>query len=197
MLIALAIFAIIVLAIIVVADSRPDMFHVQRSREIAAQPERISALIQDFHAWTRWSPYEKKDPNLKRAYSGSATGVGSIYAWEGNRNVGSGRMEILAAAAQKTTIKLDFFKPFKASNTAEFTLEPSANGTRVTWAMFGETKFFCKVMSLFMNMDKMCGRDFEAGLAAMEGAATGPDGAAEGPVQSQVPPAVAEATNVG
>src|SRR3954467_6444452 len=173
MLIGITIVAVIVVAVLAIAASKPDHFCVERSREIAASPERIFALIQDFREWTRWSPYEKKDPNLKRAYSGPNSGVGAVYAWDGNKDVGSGRMEILEAKPAKTDIKLEFFRPFKATSTAEFTLTPSAHGTRVTWAMFGQAKFLCKVISVFVNTDKMCGRDFEAGLATMQAVVEG------------------------
>jgi uncharacterized protein YndB with AHSA1/START domain len=144
-------------------------FRVERSLDIAAPAEKIYPLIADFRAWTQWSPYENRDPNLQRSYGGVASGVGATYGWEGNKNVGSGRMQILQAAPpSRLVIDLQFLKPFKAHNQAEFTLQPHGNTTRVTWAMTGPSNLMMRVMGLFMNMDKMIGRDFEAGLAKLK-----------------------------
>jgi uncharacterized protein YndB with AHSA1/START domain len=173
MLITLAIVAIAIIAVLVIAATKPDDFVVQRSRQIAAPAERIYTLIQDFRLWQRWSPYEKKDPNMKREYSGAPSGSGAAYAWDGNKEIGAGRMEIVEVTApNKVGIRLEFFKPFKATNSAEFTIQPAGNVTTVTWAMRGKMSFVCKIMSIFVNIDKMCANDFEAGLAALESAAT-------------------------
>ncbi|MGH8429221.1 MAG: SRPBCC family protein, partial [Solimonas sp.] len=105
------------------AATRPDSFRIERSAAIQAPPEKIYPHIDDFHRWTAWSPWEKIDPALKRSYSGAPAGKGAAYAWEGNKNVGSGRMEITESSApSRIVIKLDFMKPFEAHNTAEFTL---------------------------------------------------------------------------
>jgi uncharacterized protein YndB with AHSA1/START domain len=133
---------------------------------VKAPPERIFPLINDFHQWGTWSPYETKDPAMKRTYSGADSGKGAVYAWDGNKNVGSGRMEILEASPpSKIVIKLDFFAPFEAHNTAEFTMLPQGDATSLTWVMHGPLVFMAKVMHVFINMDKMIGKDFEAGLA--------------------------------
>lgn len=168
-------FKIIILALIVivaivlgVAATRPDSFRVQRSLVIKAPPEKIAPLIADFHAWSSWSPYEKRDPAMQRRFGGADSGTGATYAWDGNSQVGAGSMEILDASADKVRIKLDFLKPFEAHNTAEFTLQPQADGTVVTWAMYGPAPYFHKLMGLFMNMDKMIGTDFETGLASLK-----------------------------
>ena len=122
-------------------------------------------MIADFNAWSAWSPYEKRDPAMKRRFSGKPSGVGAIYEWDGNRNVGQGRMEILESTPpSKVRIDLQFMKPFKAHNVAEFTLDPHGQNTTVTWAMYGPMTFMSRVMGLFINMDKMIGKDFEAGL---------------------------------
>lgn len=142
-----------------------------RGIRINAPPEKVAPLITDFRKWVAWSPWEKKDPDLKRTYSGNANGVGAVYAWDGNKNVGSGRMEILESAPAKIRIKLDFFAPFKASNMAEFSFTPQNGATDVDWVMTGENLFIGKVMSIFIDMDKMIGNDFEAGLAGMKAAA--------------------------
>ena len=170
-----ALFGLLVVAVVVllvIAATRPDAFRIQRSASMKAPPEKIFPHINDFHSWTAWSPWEKLDPNLKRTYSGPDNGKGAVYEWEGIKKVGQGRMEITdASTPSKITIKLDFIKPFEAHNTAEFTLEPEGDSTNVTWAMLGKKPFMFKVMTIFMNMDKMVGKDFEAGLANLKGIA--------------------------
>ena len=167
-LLALAVIA----AVLIFAATKPDTFRVQRTASIKAPPEKIFALLNDYHNWPSWSPYEKMDPAMKRSYSGSASGKGSVYEWEGNSNIGKGRMEILdSTPPSKLTIKLDFFKPFEAHNTAEFLLEPKGDHTDVTWAMFGPLPYTGKVMHTFFNMDKMVGGQFAEGLANLKAAA--------------------------
>ena len=159
----LLIIAVVIL--LVIASQKPDTFRVQRSLVIKAPPEKLHAQIADLNAWRAWSPYEKKDPNMKRTLSGAPSGKGAVYEWDGDKNVGAGRMEVTESTSPtKVVIKLDFFKPFEAHNTAEFTLTPQADGTNVTWAMFGPAPLINKVMSTFFNLDKMIGDDFAAGL---------------------------------
>jgi len=156
-------------AILGYAMTMPDNFRVQRTTSIKAPPEKIFPLINDFHRWGSWSPWEKMDPEMKRTYSGAASGKGAAYAWQGNSKVGEGRMEIAdTSPPSKVTIKLDFMKPFEAHNTAEFTLEPKGDSTNVTWAMYGPSEFITKVMGVFVSMDKMIGKDFETGLANLK-----------------------------
>lgn len=163
---------VIVAAILVLAATKPSTLRVQRSARITAPPEKIFPLVNDFHNWTHWSPWEKRDPALKRTYSGPSHGVGTAYAWEGNRQVGAGRMEITESVpASRIALKLDFLKPFKAHNTTEFLFQPDGAGTNVTWSMSGPAPFMSKVMQVFMSMDKMIGKDFEAGLANMKAVA--------------------------
>ena len=163
------ILAIAIAAVLVLAATKPNTLRVQRSVGINAPPERIFPLISDFHQWLTWSPYEQKDPAMKRTYSGAERGKGAAYAWDGNKNVGSGRMEILdASAPSKIVIKLDFFKPFEGHNTAEFTMLPQGDGTHVTWVMHGPANFMSRLIQVFMNLDNMIGRDFEAGLANLK-----------------------------
>jgi hypothetical protein len=160
---------VLVGAVLAFAATQPDRFSVQRSASIKAPPDRIYPLIADFGRWNAWSPYEKKDPAMKRSFSGAASGKGAVYAWEGNGEVGQGRMEIAdAAAPSRVTLKLDFVKPFEAHNTVDFLLEPKGDATQVTWAMQGPMPFISKVMCLFMDMDRMVGADFEAGLANLK-----------------------------
>ncbi len=168
LIIGLAVVVIIV-AVLGVAAMRPNDFRYQRSTSIAAPPERIAPHINDFHAWQAWSPYEGRDPAMTRSFGGQPAGKGATYAWAGNNKVGTGSMEILdAATPNRVLVQLDFERPFKANNTAEFLLTPRGNTTDVTWAMYGATPFVSKVMGLFMNMDRMVGRDFEVGLANLK-----------------------------
>ena len=163
------VLAIAIAVVLILAATKPDQFAVQRSTAVKAPPEKIFALINDFHQWGSWSPYEHKDPAMKRTFSGAARGNGAVYAWEGDKNVGSGRMEILEAAApSKIVIKLDFYSPFEAHNTAEFTMLPQGDETRVTWRMHGPAPFMARIMHVFINIDKMVGKDFEFGLANLK-----------------------------
>jgi uncharacterized protein YndB with AHSA1/START domain len=163
------ILAIAIAAILVLAATKPNTLRVQRAIGINAPAEKIFPLISDFHQWRSWSPYETKDPAMKRTYSGTDSGKGAAYAWDGDKNVGSGRMEILETSApQKIVIKLDFFTPFEGHNTAEFTMLPQGNGTHVTWVMYGPANFMSRLIQVFMNLDNMIGKDFEAGLANLK-----------------------------
>ncbi len=173
MLYALAAVLIAISGLLAYAATRPDHFRLERSTVIAAPPETIRPLIADFRAWRDWSPWEGKDPSMKRTLSGAEAGVGAVYGWEGNGQVGTGRMEIVEDAPRRVAIKLDFLKPFEAHNLAEFTLAPEAAGTRVTWAMSGPQPFVAKLMSLVFSMERMVGPDFEAGLANLKRRAEG------------------------
>lgn len=151
------------------AATQPDSFRIERKITIDAPPARIFPLINDYRGWALWSPWEKKDAAMKRTHSGADTGVGAVYEWSGNSEVGSGRMEIIQSVPDsRIAIDLHFMTPFEARNTTEFMLEPKDGGTVVTWAMFGPSPFISKLMGLFMSMDTMVGGDFEAGLAALK-----------------------------
>jgi uncharacterized protein YndB with AHSA1/START domain len=163
------VLAVIIAAILILAATKPDTFRIERTAVMNAPAEKIFPLIADFHQWLNWSPWEGRDPALKRTYSGAERGNGAVYAWEGNKNVGSGRMEILEATTpSKIVIKLDFLKPFEAHNTAEFTMLPQDAATRVVWVMQGPAPFMSKLMQVFMSFDNMIGKDFEAGLAKLK-----------------------------
>jgi len=160
---------LLIAGVLLFAATRPDTFRVQRSTNIKAPPAKIFSYINEFDRWAAWSPYEKLDPAMKRTRSGPAAGQGAIYEWEGNDKVGKGRMEIAEASPpSKVAIKLDFIKPFEAHNVAEFTLQPKDDGTHVTWVMYGPAPYVSKLMGLFFNMDRMIGKDFEAGLANLK-----------------------------
>jgi uncharacterized protein YndB with AHSA1/START domain len=163
---------VLIAALLAFAATRPSKFRVLRQASIKAPPEKIFPLIADFHNWTSWSPWEKKDPALKRTFSGAASGKGAIYAWEGNRDVGTGRMEITdASSPSRITIQLDFIKPFEGHNVTDFTLQPEGGATTVTWDMHGPLAYMARVFGIFVNMDKMIGNDFEAGLANLKAVA--------------------------
>jgi uncharacterized protein YndB with AHSA1/START domain len=164
--ILIGILLVIVLVVLVVAATRPGGFRVERTTKVQAPPERLFALLNDFHQWSSWSPWEKLDPAMARSHGGAASGKGAIYEWKGNRKVGQGRMEITESVpTSKITIQLDFLEPFQAHNIAEFTLQAQGETTSLTWAMICHRNFMMKVMSIFMDMDRMIGKDFETGLA--------------------------------
>jgi hypothetical protein len=163
------VLAIALAIVLIVAASKPAIFSVQRATTVKAAPEKIFPLINDFRQWGTWSPYETRDPAMKRSYSGAASGEGAVYGWDGNKNIGSGRMEILETSAPaKIIIKLDFFKPFEAHNTAEFTILPQGDVTNVSWVMHGPASLMSRLMQVFMNIDRMIGKDFEIGLANLK-----------------------------
>jgi carbon monoxide dehydrogenase subunit G len=174
MLKTLAIIGVVVVVaiagILLYAATKPDSFRVQRTVLINAPPDKVFPLIDDFKAWSAWSPYEKKDPAMKRTFGAVTAGKGAAYAWEGDKNVGQGSMEIVESNPRKVLIKLDFLKPFEAHNMAEFLLEPRGESTSVTWAIDGPSPFMSKVIGTFMNFDDMIGRDFERGLADLKAA---------------------------
>ncbi len=167
--IVLAIVAVILLLLAVVA-MQPSDFRVERKAIIPAAPAEVFAQVHDLHKWQAWSPWERVDPTMKRSYSGSAAGTGASYAWLGNRNVGEGRMTITECRPNELIrIRLEFLKPFKATNTAEFTFLPQGeNQTAVTWSMLGPKNLFAKAIHLCISMDKMIGGEFDKGLANLK-----------------------------
>jgi uncharacterized protein YndB with AHSA1/START domain len=169
MLTVVTLVALLVAGVLIAAAMKGDTFHVERSTTIDAPPSAIYPLVEDFRRWVAWSPYEKLDPAMTRTISGAASGPGAVYEWSGNSKAGAGRMEITRATPpSQIVIRLDFSKPFEAHNTATFTMAPSGARTAVTWAMDGPSPFITKVVGLFMNMDRMIGRDFETGLANLK-----------------------------
>ncbi len=163
------VLATLIAIVLIHATTKSAAFVIQRSTTIAAPPEKVFAFLDDFHHWASWSPWEKLDPALTRSFSGAPRGKGAVYAWKGNKKVGEGRMEITeATASTRLAITLDFLKPFEAHNVAEYTLTPANGGTVITWAMKGPRPYMMKVMSTFCDMDRMIGKDFEAGLANLK-----------------------------
>ncbi len=148
--------------------TRPDQCHIERSAQINASADVVYSIINDLRRWEKWSPYDKRDPAMKKSFEGPASGPGAIYAWNGNNQVGEGRLTIVQSKpGELVSMKLEFVRPFAGINQVNFILAPSGNGTRVTWAMDGKNSFMTKAMSLVMNMDKMVGKEFEQGLAKL------------------------------
>jgi uncharacterized protein YndB with AHSA1/START domain len=163
------IFVFAIAAILIFAAMQPNSFRVQRSTTIKAPPEKVFAAINDFHRWEVWSPWEKIDPAIKRSYSGTESGKGAVYAWQGNNEVGQGRMEIVESIpSSKVLLKIEFIKPFAAINTIEFNLAQTGENTTITQAMYGPSPFISKLMGLFFSMDKMVGGKYGEGLATLK-----------------------------
>ncbi|HEX4264859.1 MAG TPA: SRPBCC family protein [Verrucomicrobiae bacterium] len=163
--------AVIVVLFVVIVAMRPSDFRITRTGRISAPVEMVFGNVNDFHRWEAWSPWAKMDPNAKSTFTGPAAGAGTSMAWDGNNKVGAGRMTILESRpGEVIRINLEFFKPFKATNLAEFTFKPEGNQTGVTWTMSGKNNFMGKAIGLLMNCDKMIGAQFEQGLANLNSA---------------------------
>lgn len=161
--------AVIVVLFIVIVAMRPPTFRVERSATMNAPPNVVFDHVNDLRKWQAWSPWENLDPNMKRTYEGTPTGAGSMYAWQGNKQVGEGRMTITESRPNELVrFKLEFLKPFKATNTALFTFVPQGGQTTVNWAMQGKNNFMFKAMGMFCNMDKMVGGQFDQGLTKLK-----------------------------
>jgi hypothetical protein len=170
----LAALIIIGIVFFVILRGRPDEFKVTRSAVISAPPATVFEHVNDFRRWEAWSPWAKLDPACKNSYSGAAAGKGAGFAWDGNNKVGAGRMTITESqAVQLIRINLEFLRPFKSTNTTEFAFRPQGNGTEITWTMTGKNNFMSKVFGLFVDCEKMIGKDFEKGLASMKAIAEG------------------------
>jgi hypothetical protein len=154
--------AVIVVGFVVVVAMQPSEYRVSRSADVSAPPAAVFAQVNDFHKWEAWNPWGKIDPAMKQAYEGAPAGIGAIYKWAGNNEVGEGRMTIIESRpSDLIRINLEFFKPFAGNSIAEFTFKPESNQTAVTWSMTGNNNFMAKAIHLFMNMDKMIGGQFE------------------------------------
>jgi hypothetical protein len=162
-------FVVVLVVLAIVVAMQPEEFRVSRSAVMAAPAPAVFAQVNDLHNWEKWNPWQKVDPAMKLTFSGPPSGIGAAYAWQGNRDVGEGRLAIIESKpADLVRIKLEFLKPFAATNTAIFTFKPEGNQTAVTWSMEGRNNYFAKAINLCMNMDKMVGGQFEKGLADMK-----------------------------
>lgn len=157
---------LIVVGVVAFAATKPDNFRYERSITINASPAKIFPYVNDYRLAQQWSPWEKLDPDMKRTFTGPESGLGAKYAWEGDHNVMAGNMEIVESEMpSKVVSRLEFTGPMPAVNTAEFTLTPAeAGGTTVTWAMYGPNNFMSKLMSVFIDCEKMVTDEFEKGL---------------------------------
>ena len=175
--IILILLVVIIVVFIVIVAMQPSDFRITRTTNMSVPVAVVFAQVNDFHKWEAWSPWEKMDPMLKKTFGGAPAGTGAVYSWVGNKKVGEGRMTILESRPNEMIrIKLEFLKPFKATNTTDFTFKADGNQTAVRWSMTGKNNFFFKAFGLLMSMDKMVGKDFEKGLAQMKSvteAATG------------------------
>jgi hypothetical protein len=166
------VIVVLIAGILLYATTRPDTFQVQRSAAIKAPPQKIFPLINDFKRWDAWSPWENKDPAMKRTFSATTSGKGATYAWEGNKEVGKGRMEITESApSSAVALKLEFLEPFESRAAVRFALEPKGELTQVTWTMNGPMPYISKVITIFCDMDAMIGKDYETGLANLKAVA--------------------------
>jgi hypothetical protein len=164
----LAVIAVLILAFVAFVATRPADFVYTRKVTIAAPPEVIFPIVNDFHNWQKWSPWDELDPKMARTYDGPASGQGATYAWKGNDQVGEGRMTIVESKPNDhVTIKLEFLKPFEATNSTTLSLVPGPS-TEVTWKMEGKNGFMSKAAGVFMNMDEMIGKDFDKGLGKLK-----------------------------
>ena len=167
--ILIAVIVVGVAGVLAFAATKPDTFRVSRAASIKAPPEKIFPLLNDLHNFALWSPYEKKDPAMKRTLSGAPSGKGAVYEWDGDKNVGSGRLAIAdSSPPSKVTLDLDMLTPMRAHNIVEFTLEPKGDSTTVTWAMNGHVPYIAKIVHVFLNVDRMVGQDFETGLGNLK-----------------------------
>ena len=165
----IVVIVLIIAIFCVVVAMQPTHYTVERSATINAPASVVFAQVNDFHKWQAWSPWENLDPNVKKEFSGAAAGNGAVYSWAGNNDVGEGKMTITdSRPSDLIKIKLEFVKPFTATNATDFTFTPQGNQTNVKWTMSGDNNFIAKAFSMFMNMDKMVGGDFEKGLAQMK-----------------------------
>lgn len=165
----LLVLAVAIVLFLGYAATRPDTFHVERSASIAAPPAAVYPHLVGFRQWPAWSPWEKLDPGMKREFGGPEGAVGATYAWEGNSDVGKGKMTLTdTEPPSNLKIRLDFVEPFASTSVTTFALAPEGEGTRVTWSMHGDQNFLAKVMCIFIDMDKMVGGDFEKGLASLK-----------------------------
>jgi hypothetical protein len=160
--------AVVVFALIVIISLQPSEFRVSRSLLIPAPSSVIFEQVNDFHNWEAWSPWVKLDPKAKAIYEGPSSGVNATFKWAGNDKIGEGRETIIVSQPDLIRIELEFIKPFKGTNTAEFSFISQGDQTLVTWTMLGKKNFMAKAMGLFMNCDRMVGGQFEEGLANLK-----------------------------
>ena len=170
-----AFIAVVILLVLVIAAMRPADFRVERTAVLAASPLALFEQVNDHHKFALWNPFMKLDPNVKNTYSGPESGVGAVCAWDGNRDIGAGSATITESKpGELVRMRMDWKRPMEGTSTVDFTFKPQGDKTAVTWAMYGKNNFMGKVVSLFMDCDKMCGPQFEKGLADLGAVAAAP-----------------------
>ena len=165
-------FSFVLVLFLIVAAMRPADFRVERSATLAASPAALFEQVNDHHKFNHWNPFMKLDPNVKTFYSGPNSGVGAACSWDGNRDIGAGSCTIIESKPNELVrCRMDWKRPMEGTSTVDFTFTPQGDRTVVTWAMYGKNNFMGKVVSLFMDCDKICGPQFEKGLADLGSAA--------------------------
>lgn len=165
----IGVILLVILAVCGIATTKPDIMKVERSATIAAPPEAVFKVVNDFRRWDDWSPWSKLDPNMKKSFEGPSEGVGAIYRWNGNNEVGEGSTTMTESKPnEKVAMKLEFKRPMEGTNDVQFTFVPEGSGTKVTWSMQGKVPFVGKIFSVFVNCEKMCGDQFNEGLANLK-----------------------------
>jgi Polyketide cyclase / dehydrase and lipid transport len=168
---------VVISVFLVIVAKQPSHFRVERSITVNAPSALVFDHVNDLHKWEQWSPWAKLDPNAKGTFEGPGAGLGASHSWAGNKDVGEGKMTIIESrAGEFVRFRLDFLKPFKATNTSEFTFTSEGTQTAVTWSMEGTNNFIFKAVGLFMDCDKMIGKDFEKGLADLKTVSEAPVG---------------------
>ena len=181
---------VVLVAFVGFVATRPDTYHVERSAVVAAPPEAVFAALADFKTFPEWSPWAKRDPAMRTTLSSPSSGVGATYAWEGNNDVGKGKMTIVESTSPtKLRQKLEFLEPFASEADTGFEIKPEGTSSKVTWSMDGKANFMSKAMSVFMDMDKMIGKDFEDGLANLKRVVESAKPAAAQPASAGAPAA--------
>jgi hypothetical protein len=169
--IAAGIVAVIIAGVLAYAALQPGDYRVARSVTIKAPAERIHPLVDDMRRHREWSSWETKDPGMKRSYSGAPSGKGQVYEWDGNNEIGAGRITIADSTPQRIVFDMHFLRPFDSRTTGEMAFQPKGDATEVIWSMYGPQLFIGKVMGLFFNMDAMIGQEFEKGLTKLKSVA--------------------------
>lgn len=165
----LLVLALIIVGVLVAAAFRPGVMHVTRSATMAATPAEVFAVVNDFRRWNEWSPWAKLDPEMKVTLEGPPTGVGAVYKWSGNKDVGEGSTTLVESVPdQKVGMKLTFVRPFPGESDVEFTFEPEGEGSKVTWTMDSPQPYLGKLVGMFIDCEKMCGDSFVEGLGNLK-----------------------------
>lgn len=168
LLVVAGVVVVLFVVLFVVVSRRPGEFRIERSATFAAPTDRVFEQVNDLHLWQAWSPWAKLDPNATETHEGAPAGTGAVMSWNGNKQVGAGRMTILESRPHELIrMKLEFFRPMRATHSTEFTFWPENGGTSVRWAMTGTNGFVGKAFCMLVDMDKLVGGDFEKGLAGI------------------------------